>query len=135
MQPTIPTLIASLLPLIASALSSWLNDDGLPPGRNALIALTAILVTAVACELLAGNFTGNWTASVLGTLGYVGVLMHGDFAVLYDYLLRKKSPIAPPPANPSRVSALGTSAFVPDGSSSPTVIPKRASRTEGEEMR
>lgn len=130
MQPTIPTLIASLLPLIASALSSWLNDDGLPPGRNALIALAAILVTAVVCELLAGNFTGNWTTSVLGVLGYVGVLMHGDFAVLYDYLLRKKSPIAPPPANPNPVSALGTSAFVPTDSSSPTAIPKRASRTE-----
>ena len=60
---TIPTTIAAILPLLATMLSSWLNDDHFRPGINALIALAAILLTATACEMLAGNVTGNVAAS------------------------------------------------------------------------
>lgn len=118
MQLTIPTTIAALLPLVATVLSSWLNDDHFKPGVNALIALVAILATATGCELLAGNFTGNWAASVLGGFGYVGVLMAGDFNILYQYLVAKPSPISAAlggtaPANSDPVTALGTNAAVP----------------------
>lgn len=95
MQLTIPDTIAAILPFLATALSSWLSDDKLKPGINALIALCAILASAVACELLAGNFTGNWAISFLGTLGYVVLILEGDMSVLYGYLLRKPSPVAP----------------------------------------
>lgn len=107
MQLTIPATIAALLPLVATMLSSWLNDDNLQPGVNALIALIAILLTATGCELLAGNFTGNVAASFLGILGYVGVLMSGDLSMLYQYLVAKPSPlskpVAPINANPVRI--------------------------------
>lgn len=101
MQPSIPVTIAALLPLLATVLSSWLADDHLAAGINALIALVAILVTATGCELLAGNFTGNVSVSFIGTLGYVGVLMNGDLSVLYMYLIAKPSPLSKPvaPAN------------------------------------
>src|SRR5262249_39094074 len=75
MQLTIPIAIAGFLPLLATGLSSWLADDKLKPGINALIALIAILLAATACELLAGNVTGDPATSFLGILGYVGVLM------------------------------------------------------------
>lgn len=110
MQLTIPTTIAALLPLFATILSSWLNDDGFKPGVNAGIAALAILVTAICCELLAGNITGNPQASFLAVLGYVGVLMAGDFSVLYQYLLAKKSPMStlltPPPVKPANVNPI-----------------------------
>lgn len=110
-QLTIPTTIAAILPLIATMLSSWLADDKLAPGINALIALIAILFTATLCEWLDGNFTGNVAASFLAILGYVGVLMAGDFSVLYSYLVATPSPlnrvvegsVAPANPNPVRV--------------------------------
>lgn len=100
---TIPTAIAALLPFLATALSSWLSDDHLPQKVNALIALAAIVLTAISCELLAGNFTGNWAASFLGTLGYVTILMQGDLSVLYQYLVAKPSPLKPQPPAPQPI--------------------------------
>ena len=112
MSLTVPTVIAALLPLLATALSSWLNDDHLPQGINALISLVAIIVTAVGCELLAGGLIpGNWPASFVGVLAYVGILMQGDLATLYTFLVAKPSPVAPAPppkpanANPIRIPA------------------------------
>lgn len=123
MQLTVPVAIAALLPWLALALSSWLSNDGLQPGINALIALLAILGAAIGCFLLAGNFTGNWAESVLAVLGYVGILLNGDLATLRDYLFNKRSPTTPDPinANPVRVpSAL----VLPPGAPS---VPPRAS--------
>lgn len=108
MQLTIPTTIAAILPLLATMLSSWLADDHLAPGINALIALMAILATATACELLGtGLIPGNPAGTALAIAGYVGVLMAGDLSVLYQYLVAKPSPVSPKPApanaNPVRV--------------------------------
>lgn len=108
MQLSIPTTIAAILPLLATMLSSWLADDHLAPGINALIALVAILATATACELLAnGIIPGNPAASFVGVAGYVGVLMAGDLGVLYQYLVAKPGPLVrsvpPANANPVRV--------------------------------
>lgn len=93
-QLTIPDTLVVLLPLLASALSSWLNDDGFQPGANAFIALSAIIVAAVACELLASNFTFSNPAWFFGILGYTALLMKGDLSVLYAYLLKKSSPVS-----------------------------------------
>lgn len=122
MQLTVPVAIAALLPWLALALSSWLSNDGLQPGINALIALCAILATAIGCFFLAGNFTGNWAESILAVLGYVGILLNGDLSTLRDYLFNKRSPTTPDPinVNPVRVpSAL----VMPQGVS----VPPRAS--------
>jgi hypothetical protein len=113
MSLTIPVSIAAILPLLATALSSYLNDDHLKPRTNALIALTALLVTAIACELLTGNFTGNWSVSVLGIIGYVALLMHGDLSVLYAFLMLTRSPLAPSPwVQPLRTPVV-TRAYTP----------------------
>ena len=125
MQLTIPTAIAALLPLFATMLSSWLNDDSFKPGINALIALIAILLTAGACELLAGNVTGDPAASFLAVLGYVGVLMTGDLSVLYQYLVAKPSPVSgpTPPANANPVRVPTALTLPPNA----TPVPPRAS--------
>lgn len=107
MQLTIPTAIAAILPLLATIISSWLADDKLARGVNALIALVALLVAASLCEWLAGGLIpGNPTASFIGVLAYIGVLMNGDLSTLYQYLMYKPSPVAPRPpipANPNPV--------------------------------
>lgn len=93
-QLTIPDSIAVILPFLATILSSWLNDDGLKPGANALISVGAILIAAIACELLASNFTFSNPTWFIGVLGYVGILMRGDLGVLYNYMVKKSSPLA-----------------------------------------
>ena len=101
MQPTTPQAVAALLPLIATMLSSWLNQDRLPRVANALIAFVALIGTAGLCVLLAGNFTGNPQASLLAILGYVAILMNGDLHVLYQFLVALPGPLAAlPPAPP-----------------------------------
>lgn len=132
MSLTIPAAIAAILPLLATMLSSYLNDDHLKPGTNALIALAAILITATACEVLAGNVTGNWAASFIGVLGYVGVLMNGDLATLYGYLVAKPSPLAPPaPARSTPTASVVTKAYTPPTplvlSQGASPVPQRAS--------
>ena len=101
MQPTPPQAIAALLPLLATMVSSWLSQDRLPRFANALIALVALVMTALVCAVLAGNFTGNQQASLLAILGYVAILMHGDLHVLYQFLVAAPGPLAaalaPPP--------------------------------------
>ena len=134
MQLTIPTAIAAILPLLATIISSWLADDKLTRGVNALIALAALLVAAVLCEWLAGGLIpGNPTASFIGILAYVGVLMSGDLSTLYQYLVYKPSPVAPKPANPNPVTSPVTSAAVPTPivlPSGASVVPPRASATD-----
>lgn len=124
MQP-IPTTIAALLPLGATALSSWLNDDNLAAGANALISLVLILIAAIACMLLSASVPVTWPLRLLAVLGYVGVLMNGDLSVLYGYLVKKPSPIAPRPApvNVNPLTSLGTNAAVP----TPITLPSGAS--------
>jgi hypothetical protein len=123
MSLTIPVSIAAILPLLSTALSSYLNDDHLKPRTNALIAFVAILGTATGCELLTGNFTGNWSVSVLGIIGYVALLMHGDLSVLYAFLMLTRSPLAPSPwVQPLRTSPV-TRAYTPP---TPIILPPDA---------
>jgi hypothetical protein len=133
MSLTIPTAIAALLPLLATILSSWLNDDHFKPGINALIALIAILLTATICEWLAGGFIpGNEAVSFLAILGYVGVLMAGDFSVLYQYLVAKPSPVSRAlgmpvaPATQTPTTSVVTKAYIPPA---PIVLPPPTSTT------
>lgn len=123
MQLTIPTVVAALLPLVATMLSSWLSSDRLPAGVNALTALCALLLTAVVCELLSGAIPLTWPLRFLAILGYVAILMNGDLSVLYRYLVAKPGPIGPKPApanpNPVRVP---TALTLPG-----TPVPPRAS--------
>lgn len=122
---TIPTTIAALLPLAATSLSSWLNDDGQKPGFNAIIALIAIVLTSVVCVLLSGSIPLGWPLRIVAVLAYIGVLMNGDLSVLYGYLVAKPSPLSPKPApvnaNPVRVP---TALVLPPDS---TPVPPRAS--------
>ena len=90
---TIPQQVAALLPLLATMLSGFFSHDRLPRSVNALIALIALVGTAIVCLLLAGNFTGNAQASVLAVLGYVAVLMNSDLRVLYTFLVTSPSPL------------------------------------------
>jgi len=113
LQPTTPQAIAALLPLIATMLSSWLSQDRLPRFANALIALVALVMTALVCAVLAGNFTGNQQASLLAVLGYVAILMSGDLRVLYQFLVATPGPLAaalapPQPLAPSPISTAKT---------------------------
>ena len=91
---TIPQQVAALLPLLATMLSGFFSHDRLPRGVNALIALIALVGTAIACLWLAGNFTGNAQASVLAVLGYVAILMNGDLRAIYLFLATAPSPLA-----------------------------------------
>jgi|SRR5690348_1611650 len=123
MSLTIPTVVAALLPLFTTMLSSWLNSDHFPAGLNALIALTALLLTAVLCELLSGAIPLTWPLRFVAVLGYVAILMNGDLSVLYAYLVAKPGPIGPKPApanpNPVRVPTALTMPGAP--------VPPRAS--------
>lgn len=112
---TIPTVIAALLPLFATMLSSWLNDDHFKPGVNAIIALVALIVTAIVCELLSGSIPLTWSLRVVVVLAYVGILMNGDLSVLYTYLVAKPSPVS---------SALGLNTPTPTPPQSPVSAPK-----------
>lgn len=124
MDPTVPTTIAALVPLIGTSLSALFITDKLSSKQNALIALAAILLVSVACELLTlTSETGNKAAWFLGTLAYVAVFMKGDLGILYNSLLTVNSSNL----TGSRITGLGTSAYVPTGSTTPTVIPPRAS--------
>lgn len=128
MGPTIPQTLAIILPIAATALSSWLTDDHFKPWVNALIALLAIALTAALCEWLAGNWSGNWAESVAGVLAYTALLMQGDFKILHTFLVRQQSPVSsalggPPPANSNPVTPLATRATVPG-------VPPRANRDQ-----
>ena len=88
MEPTVPTTIAALVPLIGTSLSALFITDKLSSKQNALIALAAILIVSIACELLTlTSETGNKAAWFLGTLAYVAVFMRGDLGILYNSLL------------------------------------------------
>lgn len=115
---TIPTTIAALLPLFATILSSWLNDDGFKPGVNALIAFFALLLTAIVCLLLSSSIPLTWPLRVVAVLGYIGVLMNGDLSVLYGYLVGKSSPVS---------KALGLHTPVVESTLASSPIPLRAS--------
>lgn len=91
--PTVPQSVAILLPFAASSIASWLSHDKLPGWANALIALVALVGTAVGAWLLAGNFTGNVATSVSAVLLYVGVLMQGQLQVLQRFLTASGSPL------------------------------------------
>ncbi len=93
-QLTIPQQVAALLPLFATLISGFFSHDRLPRWANALIALIALVATAVVCLWLAGNFTGNAQASVLAVLGYVAILMNGDLRAIYTFLVTVPSPLA-----------------------------------------
>jgi hypothetical protein len=124
MQP-IPTAIAALLPLLATILSSWLNDDKFKPGVNALIAAVFVLLTAVGCELLSASIPVSWTLRLVGVLVYVGVLMAGDLSVLYQYLVYKPSPLSSAlggPTAPTSTQTVTTSA-VPASVPTPITLP------------
>lgn len=125
MDPTVPTTIAALVPLIGTSLSALFITDKLSPKQNALIALAAILVVSISCEALTltSGLPGSKAEIFLATLGYVGVFMKGDLGMLYQSLLNVNSNNL----SGSRITPLGTSAFVPTGSTTPTVIPPRAS--------
>ena len=111
MQPTIPQSVAALLPILATALSSWLSHSTLKPGINALIAFVALVGTAIGSAYLAGNFTGNVQTSILVVLAYVVFLMQNDFKTLLQYLVSVPSVLngftkasSPVPARASKVS-------------------------------
>jgi hypothetical protein len=91
--PTVPQSVAILLPFAASSIASWLSHDRLPGWANALIALFALVGTAIGAWLLAGNFTGNVVTSVSAVLLYVGVLMQGQLQVLQQFLTASGSPL------------------------------------------
>ena len=94
MQLSTSQQLVAILPLIATVLSGWLSQDRLPRAANALIALIALIGTALLCAFLAGNFTGNAQASLLAVLGYVALLMNGDLRVLYQFLVALPGPLA-----------------------------------------
>jgi hypothetical protein len=123
MQLTIPTTLAAVLPLIATMLSGYLSSDQLKPGINALIALAALIVTALACFFLAGNWTGNWTASILSILGYIALLMSGDLSVLRQWLTTS----APLPLYHRPTPT-------PTPASAQTILKRRASAGQGDEQ-
>lgn len=107
-MPTIPQSIAILLPFAASSIASWLSHDRLSGWANALIALFALVGTAVGAWLLAGNFTGNVATSVSAILLYVGVLMQGQLQVLQQFLLAAGSPLVHGGAAPAAATAQRT---------------------------
>lgn len=103
MQPTIPTTIAIALPILGQILSSLLTDDRQKPGVNAAIAAAFLLIVAILCAVLAGNFTGNLQESLLVVAAYVALLMRGSLAMLMQFFDLVPSPVAnalfgPPPA-------------------------------------
>lgn len=127
MQLTIPTAIAAILPLLATIISSWLADDKLTRGVNALIALAALLVAAILCEWLAGGLIpANPAGSFIGILAYVGVLMSGDLSTLYQYLVYKPSPVAPKTLPPTSTQT------VPSSVPTPIVLPSSSATQPGE---
>ena len=123
-----------MLPLLATMLSGFFSHDRLPRGVNALIALVALVATAVACLWLAGNFTGNAQASVLAVLGYVAILMNGDLHAIYLFLVTAPSPLAAMVSSPAAAhqgSASSRSQVGPQPIQFPTASQAQAQTTPG----
>ncbi len=95
MQPTIPVAIAAALPIGGEMLARGLTDDQLKTWQNALIAAFALVIVAIGCAWLAGNFTGNLQASILIIIAYIALLMRGSLAMLYQFFDLAASPLAP----------------------------------------
>lgn len=128
MTPTIPQDVAFLLPLIGAGFTHWLTSDRLAPWKNALIAVIFLVAVALLCAWLSGTFLlGSPQASVLAILAYVVVLMNGSLKMILLYLQSIPSPFDGP-AQPTSLKTVTTQAYVPAGSSTPTIVPPRASQ-------
>lgn len=94
MQPIIPDAIAAALPIVGEILTRALTDDRLKPWANALIAGVFLVLVAVACCWLAGNFTGDLTTSIGIVIAYCALLMRGSLAMLLQFFEAFGSPVA-----------------------------------------
>lgn len=95
MNITIPDALTVIIPLMVTALSHYLRDSKLSPMVNGLIALGAILITAVACVLLSTGWTGDFRTFTVAVLLFVGLLAHNDFQAVMSWLFVTPSPVAP----------------------------------------
>lgn len=124
---TIPNVLALILPVLVTALSHYLRDAKLSPAINGLIALTAILVTAIVCVWLAGSWSPDLRTLTIAILAYVAYLMRNDYQALLSWLFAKSSPIAPsqPPVNSATavVANSGTFTYPVDPSSVAAPLP------------
>lgn len=107
---TIPLSIAAALPLTGQIASSLLTDDRQKPSVNALIAAVFLLLVAVVCYLLAGNFTGSPASSIVIIIAYCALLMRGSLGMLMQFFDLTPSPIAnaifgKPPTQPTPAAA------------------------------
>lgn len=128
MTPTLPQDIAAGLPFAAALIAHWLMSDGLAPWKNAIIAAFFIVGTALACIWLSGTFIpGDPQASVLLVVAYVVMLMRGPLSVLAAFFADVPSPFDGP-APPTSTRSVVSRAYIPAGSSTPTVVPPRASQ-------
>jgi hypothetical protein len=91
---TIPLSIAAALPFAGQIASSLLTDDRQKPAINALIAAVFLLLVAVVCYLLTGNFTGNVASSIVIIIAYCALLMHGSLGTLMQFFEVAPSPLA-----------------------------------------
>lgn len=129
MTPTVPQDIAAGLPFIAALLAHWLMADRLAAWKNAGIAAFFIVATAIACIWLSGSFIpGNPQASVLLVVAYVTLLMRGPLVVLAAFFADVPSPFDAGTPTPTSLKSNITSAYIPTGSTTPTVVPPRASQ-------
>jgi hypothetical protein len=126
MEPTIPQDIAVGLPFVAAMIAHYLTSDNLAPWKNALIAALFIVATAGLCIWLSGSFIpGDPQASVLLVVAYVTLLMRGPLSMLASFFASVPSPFDPAP--PTSMQSVVSKAYIPAGSSTPTVVPSRSS--------
>jgi hypothetical protein len=98
MDVSIPDALVVILPFIVASLSSYLREDKYPDYVNALIALGAIVVTAVACVWLSGSWTADSSIQeiTLAVLAYVVFLMRNDYQVILNFLFSGIATPTPP---------------------------------------
>jgi divalent metal cation (Fe/Co/Zn/Cd) transporter len=94
MQPVIPDAIAAALPVIGEIVVRALADDRQKTWVNALIAGAFLVLVAIVCCWLAGNFTGDLTTSIGIVIAYCALLMRGSLGMLLQFFDLAGSPVA-----------------------------------------
>lgn len=131
----IPQTIAAILPFLVALLTSYLRGDKLSVQLNGLIALVAIVLTAIACVWLSGVWTSDFRLLVIAILAYVGYLMRNDYQAVMTWLFIKNSPL--PPSNgslaPQNANTVAQTSASPAGittASTPSGVPPMSTEAQ-----